>query len=430
MSVAHSSLAWVFAPDDNNWLDMRSFTILLYLSILAICLAVWGAIVSQASVWAALLIPCLGLIAGYVNKCRNDSERLSIEANRQERRADTLEREIRRQREVVDALADGLEIGIFLCDSKTMIEYANQTASDLFKFPDPRRRNMLAVTLSHDLESMINMALSTRVAQRGEVVLRYPEERIGLAKAWLDPVSDDRVFVTVQDITSLRRLERVRRDFVANVSHELRTPLTTIRAMAETLLDTPDEEMHEYKSRFLPKVISEVDRLNMITDDLLTLSAAESKPVEKKAMDLAALVRECLEDFHVKAESKGLELKVETPARVTALINPHQITQVISNLIDNAIKYSNQGEIQVTLLLEDEEAILSVKDNGIGIAEEHHRRVFERFYRVDKGRSRATGGTGLGLSIVKHIVEAHGGRIEVESQEGMGSTFRLYLPVH
>jgi two-component system phosphate regulon sensor histidine kinase PhoR len=188
--------------------------------------------------------------------------------------------------------------------------------------------------------------------------------------------------------------------------------------------------MHEYKSRFLPKVISEVDRLNMITDDLLTLSAAESKPVEKKAMDLAALVRECLEDFHVKAESKGLELKVETPARVTALINPHQITQVISNLIDNAIKYSNQGEIQVTLLLEDEEAILSVKDNGIGIAEEHHRRVFERFYRVDKGRSRATGGTGLGLSIVKHIVEAHGGRIEVESQEGMGSTFRLYLPVH
>ena len=113
-----------------------------------------------------------------------------------------------------------------------------------------------------------------------------------------------------------------------------------------------------------------------------------------------------------------------------APINPHQITQVDSNLIDNAIKYSNQGEIQVTLFLEEQTAVLSVKDNGIGIAEEHHPRIFERFYRVDKGRSRSTGGTGLGLSIVKHITEAHGGRIEVDSQEGMGSTFRLYLPTN
>lgn len=407
---------------------MRSFTILMYLTVIAICLAVWGAIVTKSAILSALLIPCLGAIGAFVHSCRTEADRQSIEANRQERRADTYEREIRRQREVVDALADGLEIGIFLCDSKTMIEYANQTACDLFRFPDPRRRNMLAVTLSHDLESMINTALASRMPQRGEVVLRYPEERIGLAKAWLDPVSDDRVFVTVQDITSLRRLERVRRDFVANVSHELRTPLTTIRAMAETLLDTPDDEMVEYKSRFLPKVISEVDRLNMITDDLLTLSAAESKPVEKKMMDLALVVRECIEDLRAKAESKGLELRVETPSHLMAPINPHQITQVVSNLIDNAIKYSNQGEIQVTLFLEEQTAVLSVKDNGIGIAEEHHPRIFERFYRVDKGRSRSTGGTGLGLSIVKHITEAHGGRIEVDSQEGMGSTFRLYLP--
>jgi len=200
--------------------------------------------------------------------------------------------------------------------------------------------------------------------------------------------------------------------------------------MAETLLDTPDDEMVEYKSRFLPKVISEVDRLNMITDDLLTLSAAESKPVEKKMMDLALVVRECIEDLRAKAESKGLELRVETPSHLMAPINPHQITQVVSNLIDNAIKYSNQGEIQVTLFLEEQTAVLSVKDNGIGIAEEHHPRIFERFYRVDKGRSRSTGGTGLGLSIVKHITEAHGGRIEVDSQEGMGSTFRLYLPTN
>ncbi len=409
---------------------MRSFTILMYLTVIAICLAVWGAIVTKSAILSVLLIPCLGAIGAFVQSCRTEADRQSIEANRQERRADTYEREIRRQREVVDALADGLEIGIFLCDSKTMIEYANQTACDLFRFPDPRRRNMLAVTLSHDLESMINTALASRTPQRGEVVLRYPEERIGLAKAWLDPVSDDRVFVTVQDITSLRRLERVRRDFVANVSHELRTPLTTIRAMAETLLDTPDDEMVEYKSRFLPKVISEVDRLNMITDDLLTLSAAESKPVEKKMMDLALVVRECIEDLRAKAESKGLELRVETPSHLMAPINPHQITQVVSNLIDNAIKYSNQGEIQVTLFLEEQTAVLSVKDNGIGIAEEHHPRIFERFYRVDKGRSRSTGGTGLGLSIVKHITEAHGGRIEVDSQEGMGSTFRLYLPTN
>ncbi|HCE00161.1 MAG TPA: hypothetical protein DER07_03880, partial [Armatimonadetes bacterium] len=209
--------------------------------------------------------------------------------------------------------------------------------------------------------------------------------------------------------------------------HELRTPLASIRAVAETLLEEPDAD-RPMRERFLGKIIEEVDRLTQISKDLLVLSAAESNPVRKQECDLAVLVRNIVSEAEPRAQQAGLCLQYEGPKHLLLAANNTQVYEVVANLVDNAIKYSNEGTITVRLEDGGEEAVLTVADQGIGIPSEHLDRVFERFYRVDKGRSRAKGGTGLGLSIVKHIVEAHGGKVSVQSRLGEGSTFTVRLP--
>lgn len=259
-----------------------------------------------------------------------------------------------------------------------------------------------------------------------ELTFSFPTEIFARAKAWRSSSTDDRVYLSIYEITDLRRLERVRRDFVANVSHELRTPLTLIRAMAETLQDDDDDKRRE---NYLAKIIHEVDCLSTISSDLLELSTAESNPVRKQRCDLAEIVRTVVEKLHHKAEEKGLALTFEGPESLPVEANPSQISQVAVNLIDNALNYTVEGSVAVRLWKSDGRGLLSVTDTGIGIASDHAPRVFERFYRVDKARSRQTGGTGLGLSIVKHIVEAHGGTVGVDSTLNVGSTFRVSLPI-
>ena len=270
-------------------------------------------------------------------------------------------------------------------------------------------------------------AAETDAPTRGEIVFAYPHEWTGLASAWRD-AAEDRVFVSVYEITELRRLERSRRDFVANVSHELRTPMTIIRGYAETLLDE-DPPTAETAGRMLPRIIAEVDRLSTITQDLLILSVAESNPVRKQRCDLAEVVRGVTTQLGPKAAEKGLELTYEGEESLPIQANPAQVGQVALNLVDNALNYTPKGSVRVNLVQEGDRAVLTVEDTGLGIATEHIERVFERFYRVDRGRSRATGGTGLGLSIVRHIVEAHGGRVGLESALHRGSTFRVELPL-
>jgi two-component system, OmpR family, phosphate regulon sensor histidine kinase PhoR len=335
-----------------------------------------------------------------------------------------LHAELEGQRSAIDALADGLEIAVFICDSKANVRYANRRATVLFGFEAPQGRAILSVTLSHELEQLVLTAAREGTPQRAELNFRYPEERVGIAQAWRG--ESDRVFLSVYDISDLRRLERVRQDFVANVSHELRTPLTLIRAMAETLEDSPSQEV---MGRYLRKIIEEVDRLSLISQDLLILSAAESNPVRKQSCDIAEVLRSVVAQLHQKATEKGLTLEYDGPTTLIIEANQAQMTQVAINLIDNAINYTAQGGI-VMKVIPDEACIrIIVSDTGIGIASDHLPRIFERFYRVDKGRSRSTGGTGLGLSIVKHIVEAHGGSVSVESALNHGSTFSIRVPV-
>lgn len=331
------------------------------------------------------------------------------------------------QRESVDELADGLDLAVFVADAKGSVLYANRRARELFRFDDPLGRSLLAVTLSYDLEQLVVRAAATGEPAYAEIPFSYPAEQIGLAKAWLPNGMVGRVFLSIYDITDLRRLERVRKDFVANVSHELRTPMTLIRAMAETLQDESSSD-DEITQRYLASIIREVDRLVSISQDLLTLSTAESGGVKKQPCDLAQIVREAVADLRARAEEKGLELTMSVPGELQISANVNQMSQVAINLIANAINYTATGSISVSLRKEEGVAVFEVSDTGIGVAIEHQPRIFERFYRVDKARSRTSGGTGLGLSIVKHIVESHGGSVSLRSQLNEGSTFTVRVP--
>lgn len=352
---------------------------------------------------------------------------LTQELTQQRRRTELIELQRLRQRQLVDSLSDGLEVAILLCDQRGMVDYANRRAIELFRFESPIGRTLLAVTLSHELEELIGRAVSTRAPQSAEIVFRYPEERIGQAKAWIQPEVEDRVFLSVYDVTNLRRLERVRRDFVANVSHELRTPMTSIRAMAETLQDEEPASDPLFE-RYLKRIIAEVDRLTLISDDLLTLGRAESTPVTKQPVWFDQVIQSVVAQLDDKARDRQLTLTFTSCEPTLVQADAYQLTQVVMNLVDNALNYTNEGGVTLTLEQDEDGTRLHVRDTGIGIAQEHQPRVFERFYRVDKGRSRQSGGTGLGLAIVRHILEAHGGSVRLESALHKGSTFTVALP--
>ena len=237
--------------------------------------------------------------------------------------------------------------------------------------------------------------------------------------------------VVFNDVTRLRRLEQVRRDFVANVSHELRTPITSIKGFVETLLDGALNSPEDAR-RFLEIVAKQSDRLNAILGDLLTLShieeGEEKKSIDVEVMGIRDTLEAAMELCSKKASAKNIRVSLECESAIKACINPSLLEQAVANLIDNAIKYSPADSDVVVRAAQEEEVMIQVEDRGCGVAAEHLPRLFERFYRADKARSRALGGTGLGLSIVNHVITAHGGRVTVESTPNVGSTFSIYLP--
>jgi two-component system phosphate regulon sensor histidine kinase PhoR len=292
---------------------------------------------------------------------------------------------------------------------------------------------------------------ATRLRQIGEALRRAREsgESIddeatvgeGVRRRWLDvhaaPLRNGggRVVgavVVLHDVTQIHRLEGIRREFVSNVSHELKTPLTAIRGYVETLLDAREVDA-ETRDRFLLRISSQTSRLSTLVSDLLSLSRIEAgdDALERRPVDLRAPLMESVRALRPAAEARRVELEFRHPSQPVVVCGEEEaIRQAISNLVDNAIKYSEAGgRVEVELACDEGRAILDVSDEGPGIDPRHQRRIFERFYRVDRARSRELGGTGLGLAIVKNVAQALGGEVGVTSQVGAGSRFRMTLPL-
>ena len=235
--------------------------------------------------------------------------------------------------------------------------------------------------------------------------------------------------LVIRDITQMKKLETMRSDFVSNVTHELNTPLTSIRGFVDTLKNGAIKD-EKVAARFLDIIDIETERLSLLIQDILSLSAIENMEDEKNSSDnnIGEIINEVTEILNPKLENKDINIDIRVKKDVTYNCNRNRIKQLIINLMDNAIKYTEKGSVIISCDESEEDVIIEVTDTGIGIEEQHIPRLFERFYRVDKGRSRNMGGTGLGLSIVKHIVGLYKGKIEVESNIGVGTTFTIRLP--
>jgi two-component system phosphate regulon sensor histidine kinase PhoR len=298
-----------------------------------------------------------------------------------------------------------------------------------------RGRDLLEVVRQPELQRFVREALASPVPLESELTLFGPEPRTLQAHgtALRDPHGKGLgTLVVLNDVTHLRRLERMRQDFVANVSHEIKTPITSIKGFVETLLDGALDDGATAR-RFLEIVARHAERLNAITEDLLNLSRieqeAERGALHTEEASLAGVLRAAVQVCAAKADAKGTRLAVDCAESLRARLNAQLVEQAVVNLVDNAVKYAPAGtEVRVEGAREPAGVVVRVRDQGPGIPAEHLPRLFERFYRVDKARSRKAGGTGLGLAIVKHIAQAHDGRVEVQSELGSGSTFSLHLP--
>ncbi|HYG60331.1 MAG TPA: phosphate regulon sensor histidine kinase PhoR [Symbiobacteriaceae bacterium] len=322
--------------------------------------------------------------------------------------------------------------GVLLLDSKKRIITINPAAQGMFGITEREAigRDHLEITHHFDLEQLLTRVLRTGEPDMLEIKRARPEEQI--LEARLAPLGDGQgVLIVLGDITRARKLEHMRTEFVSNVTHELRTPLTSIRGFAETLLegalDDPDTARH-----FVGIIKRESEHLGQLIEDVLDLSRIESGKMRmnKEPVHLPTLAEETVGRFFPRAEKQGVDLRIDIPAALAPIAGDHaRLAQVLINLVDNALKYTPAGG-SVTVSAEELGTMVRIRvsDTGTGIPRANLPRLFERFYRVDKARSRATGGTGLGLSIVKHIVESHGGTIGVESDLGKGTTFTFTLP--
>jgi two-component system phosphate regulon sensor histidine kinase PhoR len=322
--------------------------------------------------------------------------------------------------------------GVLVLDAELTILFANDAADQLLgaALDKAAGKKLWHVVRHRQLNDAVSQVLASDEPYRCE--LDWPgSERKALSLQGARLPGDRGAVLVLHDVTHLRKLETVRQDFVANVSHELKTPLAAIQATVETLLDGAIGDP-EHNVRFLERIRESADRLHKLVQDLLTLGRIESSqaPLDLEPIALQAAVDACISRHADRARTKDLQL-VPQPAEspVSALADEEALAEILDNLVDNAIKYTPAGgTIQLRWSADNGIAILEVADTGVGIPEKDLPRIFERFYRVDKARSRELGGTGLGLSIVKHLVHALHGGIAVESELGAGSTFTIRVP--
>jgi len=387
-------------------------------------------------VWSALTILILAVIALAILHLRwrqkllnaEQQARFDIEALKQRLQQQTLEVQTRQE-----ALFNSMIEGLLLLDENGRIELANRAFTELFDVSaDVHHKTVLEVLRQHELTGVLE-----KVATEKQV-LDYELKLGGLSERWLQINAAAIVnaagqrqgtILVFHDLTRLKQLERTREEFVANVSHELRTPLSLIKGYVETLLDGAKDNP-EVKTKFLQTIQRNSERLQFLIEDLLTISELESGRLKMnlQSVQLRPVADRVLEDFKAQAAGKSVTLTNEVP-NLTTQADAERLQQVLGNLVGNAIKYGrSEGHVKISGRMEDGEIELCVKDDGPGIPSEALERVFERFYRIDKARSREQGGTGLGLSIVKHIVQSHGGKVWAKSEPGKGAEFYFTLP--
>lgn len=345
---------------------------------------------------------------------------------------------ISNQKNELDVVLSSMKEGVIALDTNIRIMSVNRAALELLGISDKKIRGRLVseVARNSELQELIRKVFEKEEGFQSEVTLRDNRNKIleinGSVLRDSTGLVMGALFV-LHDVTEYKRLENIRTEFVANVSHELRTPITSIKGFVETLTEGAKDNPEEL-DRFLAIITRQTDRLDAIIEDLLALAKIErnsdGSEIEMVQTNMSEIFSSAIELSEGKASSKGLSLKTECSKSVEARVNPQLMSQALLNLIDNAIKYSNAGsDILISGEQRDADLVLSVQDHGCGIGEEHLGRLFERFYRVDKARSRELGGTGLGLAIVKHIAQAHRGSVAVESTLGEGTTFSIHIPM-
>ena len=356
------------------------------------------------------------------------------------RMADQLQRQLsvlvqnnNEQKAVLASMAEG----VLALDSQERVISMNMASARLLGLDQTQAqgRRLREVVRNADLSRFITRALDDAEPVEADVLLLGDRQRVMQARGSALHDVDGRAIgavIVLNDVTDFRRLEHIRRDFVANVSHELKTPVTSIKGFVETLLDGAVNDPQD-ADRFLRIIAKQADRLHAIIEDLLSLSKIEqsedSEDIALQEVPLRPVLESAVNTCQSIAQERNIEVLLACDERLQAKINPVLLEQAVVNLLDNALKYSDPGrQVQVEAAETDTEVTIRVTDHGCGIAAEHVVRIFERFYRVDRARSRKLGGTGLGLAIVKHIVQTHRGHVTVDSTPGIGSTFTIHLP--
>ncbi|HSA32103.1 MAG TPA: ATP-binding protein [bacterium] len=344
-------------------------------------------------------------------------------------------RTITGQRNELETLLTSMEEALVVVDGDGLVTRLNRAAGALFHVtPDEAAgKPAIAIVRNRALNDLIGEVLATGRPGQREVELYDSDGRVLMAHGTIVPGAERTALFVFNDVTRLKKLENIRKEFVANVSHELRTPITSIKGYVETLRDGAMNDPANARP-FLDTITRQSERLGAIIEDLLSLSKIERDTEQGgivcEPTKLRSVIESAIQPFRERAAGRGIRIVTTGDESLTVPVNGALLEQAIINLIDNAVKYSNDnGQITIEARKTGAEATISVADTGVGIPSEHLPRLFERFYRVDKARSRTVGGTGLGLAIVKHIALAHGGSVSVESEQGKGSTFSLHLPL-
>ena len=344
-----------------------------------------------------------------------------------------LDRQVRESVSGNRAIFSAMRDGLLVVDAERRITLLNAALQDLFALKDDSLgAPFLEVVRDANVEEAVSETFRRRGPIERQIVVANRQLQINSVPMGKDNGEIAGAVVLFHDITELKRVDEMRRDFVANVSHELRTPLSILRGYIETMLDDPKMPRGE-TARILEVMEQHSKRLGLLANDLLTLAQLESggSTLQLGEIDLLRCFSDLIRDWKRKLAAKGLKAVVNVSDDCSVIrADETRLREVFDNLLDNAVKYSHEsGEIRLQAERRDGEIVLSVSDDGIGISSEDLPRIFERFYRADKARSREMGGTGLGLSIVKHIAQFHGGRVEAQSELGKGTTISVILPL-